>query len=115
MKRRTGPLSRAGRKRSSPLRMAWRTWLLDWLRWSFWAAAISLRVRGTFARALLAASASLRDGVRRPFFWTADSEVGSAASGVVSGFERRNNATLPGGGEGPGGAHEASLPSVRRP
>src|SRR4029077_3824729 len=98
MKRRTGPLSRAGRKRSSPLRIACRIWVLDSLRWAFCAAAISLRVRGTLARALLAASASLRDGVGRPFFWALASWVGSAGTGVVSVFERRNNAMLPGVG-----------------
>src|SRR6476659_5082677 len=100
MHRRTGPLSRAGRKRSSPLRMACLIWVLDSLRWSFCAAAISLRVRGTLARAFLAASASLRDGVGRPFLWASASLIGSAVTGVVSVFVRRNNAMLPGEGDG---------------
>src|SRR3954468_7048235 len=68
MNLRTGPWSRAGRYRSSPVFIAWRILPLDSVRARRRAAACSLRVRGTLARALRAASASRLDGVGRPFF-----------------------------------------------
>src|SRR6478752_8508385 len=76
--------------------MAWRILALDSDRFTLRAAAISLRVRGTFARALAAASASLRVGVGRPFFRAAASAVDSAGTGAVSGLVRRNKGMLPG-------------------
>src|SRR3954449_12985485 len=98
MKRRTGPRSRAGRYWSSPERIAWRTLVLESARASRRAAAISLRVRGTFALALFAASASRREGVGRPFFRAAGEASSAARSAEVWGSDlgRRNNALLPG-------------------
>src|SRR5262245_30196506 len=85
----TGPRSRAGRYRWSPPRIASRILALDSERVFRWAAAISLRVRGTLARALAAASASLRVGVGRPL---PPSLEGASTAAADSDFVRRNNA-----------------------
>src|SRR6478609_7569690 len=86
MKRRTGPRSRAGRYFSSDLFIAWRIFCDVSPRAARWAAACSLRVRGTFARARAAASASLRVGVGRPLPPAFRSVVGVSGSELV----RRN-------------------------
>src|SRR5262249_47257201 len=81
---------------SSPVFIAWRILELESARDTRRAAFRSLRVRGTFALALLAASASRRDGVGRPFFWLV-SDVSLMTTGASgSDLVRRNNAALPG-------------------
>src|SRR5690242_13189302 len=82
-----GPRSRAGRNRSSPVFIAWRILVLLSLRASRCCAASSLRVRGVLARALAAASASLRVGVGRPL---PPAFSDSGGRGVVSDLLRRN-------------------------
>ena len=83
----TGPRSRAGRYFGSPPLSAARIFWLESIRPSRLAAASSLRVRGTLARAFAAASASLRVGVGRPF----PPSLISGVSAVASVLARRNN------------------------
>ena len=72
-----------------------RTLALDSLFASRWAAACSLRVRGTLARAFAAASASLREGVGRPLPSVLPSiELASAVTVSASDLLRRNNGGL---------------------
>src|SRR3954451_2410861 len=100
MNRLTGPLSRGSMPRSSPVRIASRTLVELSARAARLAAACSLRVRGTLARALRAASASLRVGVGRPFLPVATvllvPATGVASTGAgLSVLVRRNKALLP--------------------
>ena len=72
-----------------------RTLALDSLFARRWAAACSLRVRGILARALPAASASLREGVGRPLPSVLPSiELASTVAVSASDLLRRNNGGL---------------------